>query len=330
MPKEKNTLNFLATHRQEVVADWHAARLLNSKLSTDEFAKSLDMKGRTLRNWIKASSDPYQPKKLQVKKHVSKHCCPVTEAWLERQLQSADVPIIAIQNYIEKHDPAAFVNVTYKTKRNICDRLKTKVKNAIQGYHKLDYNTRAIYTRRVSSAPCRCKSICGEKCSNRLEIECLDSTCAVKPQFCRNRRIQREIIGPIEKRSWNGEYGIYATKRIEKGTFLIEYVGEVITKQELDARAQAHRDLYVVTVNKNTWIDAYSVGNDSRFVNHSCTPNAQLDELSVAGLIRIGIFAIEVIRRGEQVTFDYGVTYGFKKCLCESCQVLRNSCITEA
>ncbi|KAH9173035.1 hypothetical protein AeNC1_017740, partial [Aphanomyces euteiches] len=125
-------------------------------------------------------------------------------------------------------------------------------------------------------------------------------------------------------------YGIYATKRIEKGTFLIEYVGEVITKQELDARAQAHRDLYVVIVNKNTWIDAYSVGNDSRSVNHSWTPNAQLEEWSVAGLIRIGIFAIEVIRRGEQVTFDYGVTYDFKKCLCESCQALRNSCITEA
>ncbi|KAG9415046.1 hypothetical protein AC1031_008471 [Aphanomyces cochlioides] len=268
MPKEKNTLNFLATYRQEVVADWHAARLLNSTLSTDELAKSLDMKGRTLRNWIKASSEPYQPKKLEIKKHVSKHCSPVTEGWLERQLQSADVPIIAIQNYIEKHDPAVFVNVTYKIKRNICDRLKTKVKNAMQGYHK--------------------------------------HACDI-----------------LQWRVWD-----ICNQTNRKG-FLIEYVGEVITKQELDARAQAHRDLYVVTVNKNTWIDAYSVGNDSRFVNHSCTTNAQLEEWSVSGLIRIGIFAIEVIRRGEQVTFDYGVTYGFKKCLCESCQALQNSCITE-
>ncbi|KAG9404564.1 hypothetical protein AC1031_004767 [Aphanomyces cochlioides] len=320
MPKEKNTLNFLAIYRQEVIADWHAARLLNSKLSTDELAKSLDMKGRTLRNWIKASSEPYQPKKLEIKKHVSKHCSPVTEAWLERQLQSADVPIIAIQNYIEKHDPAVFCQCHVQDQAKHLRPIEDKSEKCNAGLSQ----TRVRYTQDECRVLHAVANLYVAK--NSRTIECLDSTCAVKPQFCRNRPIQREII---ETRSCNGEYGIYATKRIEKGTFLIEYVGEVITKQELDARAQAHRDLYVVTVNKNTWIDAYSVGNDSRFVNHSCTTNAQIEEWSLSGLIRIGIFAIEVIRRGEQVTFDYGVTYGFKKCLCESCQAVRNSCITE-
>ena len=56
-------------------------------------------------------------------------------------------------------------------------------------------------------------------------------------------------------------------------------------------------------------IDASETGNESRFINHSCSPN--LDTVSVVGyhgdpaLTRIAFFANQDIEPGDELTFNY-------------------------
>ena len=52
-------------------------------------------------------------------------------------------------------------------------------------------------------------------------------------------------------------------------------------------------------------IDATRKGNISRFINHSCEPNARTARWIVARRTCVGFFAIKAIAAGEEVTFDY-------------------------
>ncbi|XKL60654.1 hypothetical protein PGB90_007711 [Kerria lacca] len=52
-------------------------------------------------------------------------------------------------------------------------------------------------------------------------------------------------------------------------------------------------------------IDATVKGNFSRFINHSCEPNAETQKWTVQGELRIGFFSKRSISAGEEITFDY-------------------------
>jgi hypothetical protein len=70
-------------------------------------------------------------------------------------------------------------------------------------------------------------------------------------------------------------------------------------------------------VRKDFVIDATKTGNISRFINHSCAPNAKTQKWSVKGVIRIAFEAIKEIKIGEEITFDYNfVSYGQKEQIC--------------
>ena len=46
------------------------------------------------------------------------------------------------------------------------------------------------------------------------------------------------------------------------------------------------------------------------YTNHSCEPNCNLEQWAVDGLPRMCFFAIEDIKSGEELTFDYKDTQG--------------------
>lgn len=63
-----------------------------------------------------------------------------------------------------------------------------------------------------------------------------------------------------------------------RGSFVIEYVGEVIDFSEFRRRIRRYERLghahhYFMAVESDRFIDAGSKGNWARFVNHSCEPN---------------------------------------------------------
>lgn len=60
------------------------------------------------------------------------------------------------------------------------------------------------------------------------------------------------------------------------GALVIEYVGEVISKDEMSRRLRSQetgQHFYMMAVG-NGFIDAGRKGNFARFINHSCEPNA--------------------------------------------------------
>jgi uncharacterized protein len=101
--------------------------------------------------------------------------------------------------------------------------------------------------------------------------------------------------------------GVFAARRIRKGTRVIEYLGERISHPEADRRYEdkdvgdAHTFLFVV--DSRTVIDAGADGNEARFVNHACEPNCE----SVIENRRVFIDALRTIEPGEELTYDYQI-----------------------
>ena len=102
--------------------------------------------------------------------------------------------------------------------------------------------------------------------------------------------------------------GGFATRRIRKGTRIIEYIGERITSEEGDRRydddKSEHPHVLLFVVDKHTAIDAAVGGNDARFINHSCEPNCR----AVLDKKHIYIEAIRTIAEDEELTYDYNLT----------------------
>jgi SET domain-containing protein len=95
--------------------------------------------------------------------------------------------------------------------------------------------------------------------------------------------------------------GAFARKRIPKGTHIIEYVGEKISKDESAKRCEAE-NFYIFTLNDDCDIDGDVDWNPAKYINHSCSPNAEGQTIGD----EIWIVALRRIEPGEEITFNYG------------------------
>ncbi|KAG8042547.1 hypothetical protein G9C98_005181 [Cotesia typhae] len=167
---------------------------------------------------------------------------------------------------------------------------------------------------------------CGEDCLNRLlMIEC-GSRCVVSDR-CTNRRFQSCSYAKCEVfRTDKKGLGLRATADLDAGEFIMEYVGEVVDPKDFRKRAKEYskdknKHYYFMSLKSDQIIDATMKGNISRFINHSCDPNAETQKWTVNGELRIGFFNRRFIEAGEEITFDYHFQrYGkeAQKCFCES------------
>jgi uncharacterized protein len=121
----------------------------------------------------------------------------------------------------------------------------------------------------------------------------------------------------IVKKSSAG-LGLFATDSFKRGDFITEYTGELISDEEADARGGK----YLFVLNKKLVIDGKKRENTSRYINHSCKPNAEAERDEEEKKIRI--LAKRKILPGEEITYDYGKEYWaeFIKpfgCRCPAC-----------
>lgn len=119
---------------------------------------------------------------------------------------------------------------------------------------------------------------------------------------------------------------------VPRGTYIDQYLGEVITTAEAERRGKRYDrqgrtwlfDLdFGADVDdegrfKNEYtIDAYRYGSVSHFFNHSCEPNLEVRVVLVGTmdlrLHRIAFFAKRDIKRGEELTFDYSGEDGYEE-----------------
>ena len=99
--------------------------------------------------------------------------------------------------------------------------------------------------------------------------------------------------------------GAFATRRIPRGTRLVEYRGERLTPAQADARypdvpGEVHHTC-LFAIDDDVVIDAAVDGNEARFINHSCGPNCD----AVIDDGRIWIETIRDILPGEELAYDY-------------------------
>ena len=114
--------------------------------------------------------------------------------------------------------------------------------------------------------------------------------------------------------------GGFARRDIPRGTRIIEYVGQKITKAESLARCEQSNQ-YIFSLNDREDIDGSVEWNPARFINHSCTPNCDAEQEAD----RIWIVASRDIRAGEEVSFNYGFDledYKNYPCRCGSASCL--------
>ena len=101
--------------------------------------------------------------------------------------------------------------------------------------------------------------------------------------------------------------GVYAAKNIKAGKIIVYYRGKLITKKETDRNPKYDNDkaIYLFNLNSRYDLDGDFEYNDARLINHTCNPNCE-----VAGKgLKLWIFALRDIKKGEELSYDYG--FGF-------------------
>ncbi|XP_068108690.1 histone-lysine N-methyltransferase ASH1L isoform X2 [Hyperolius riggenbachi] len=158
---------------------------------------------------------------------------------------------------------------------------------------------------------CMGENGCVEDCLNRMIFaECSPNTCPCGEQ-CSNQRIQRhEWVQCLERFRAEGKgWGIRTKEPLRSSQFIIEYLGEVVSEQEFRNRMieqyHNHNDHYCLSLDSGMVIDSYRMGNEARFINHSCDPNCEMQKWSVNGVYRIGLYALKDMPAGTELTYDY-------------------------
>ncbi|HZF27133.1 MAG TPA: SET domain-containing protein-lysine N-methyltransferase [Steroidobacteraceae bacterium] len=117
---------------------------------------------------------------------------------------------------------------------------------------------------------------------------------------------KRPALLKVERSRVHGR-GVFALRRIRKGTRIIEYAGERVSHEEADRRYEGRgpddNHTFLFVLDDSTVIDAGVGGNEARFINHSCEPNCE----SVIEGKRIYIYAIRTIEPGEELAYDYQI-----------------------
>uniref|UniRef100_A0A158P8N3 Histone-lysine N-methyltransferase n=1 Tax=Angiostrongylus cantonensis TaxID=6313 RepID=A0A158P8N3_ANGCA len=168
------------------------------------------------------------------------------------------------------------------------------------------------------------------RCDNRAMFTECPKNCLGKGNDCKNRRFAKVKYAAVQA-FYTGPskgFGVQAVAPIKKGQFIIEYVGEVVSSEEFAKRLKrygrdpSHTHHYMFEIGSMI-IDATKKGNCSRFMNHSCEPNAVCEKWYVprtpCAIDRIGFFAKRDIELGEEITFDYQFeNYGreAQRCFC--------------
>ena len=109
------------------------------------------------------------------------------------------------------------------------------------------------------------------------------------------------------KKSNIDKRGLYASKNIKAGEKIIEYIGRLISKKEAETNSKFDnkKDIYLFNINEKWDLDGDYRWNTARLINHSCNPNCEVEGRG----LKLWIVAIKDIKKGEELSYDYGFSY---------------------
>lgn len=110
--------------------------------------------------------------------------------------------------------------------------------------------------------------------------------------------------------------GAFAVERISARKKIGNLGGQVISLREARRRAKLAKRVAVVEFGDGRALDASIDPNELRYVNHSCSPNTYMRVC----YSKVEFYALKNIKKGEELTCDYGPTHhdGKLKCACGS------------
>ena len=108
---------------------------------------------------------------------------------------------------------------------------------------------------------------------------------------------------PIDKKG----LGLIAACNIKKGTKIINYIGNIITKKQTEENPKFDnsKPIYLFNLNNRYDLDGDVSWNTARLINHSCSNNCDYDGKG----LKLWVTAIKNIKKGEEITCDYGFGY---------------------
>lgn len=213
---------------------------------------------------------------------------------------------------------------SFKTKDNIRKHMKTHSQPV--DYQEIKNNVcsssiqRKLNVNEMDVCNCEPQSMCISSCLNRsMSYECDPDKCLCK-NMCTNVQIQKLASLQLERFTTEGKgVGVRTKDLVKKGVCIVEYVGEVITKEEylrrLSTIYKGSPHFYGMHLHGKYVIDSHRMGNISRFINSSCDPNCEIQRWFVKGEPRIAIFAKKNINVGEELTIKYNASTKHE-CLC--------------
>lgn len=174
------------------------------------------------------------------------------------------------------------------------------VKGAHFAYKYVSDKKRLRLSRTQMIYECNENCSCGASCLNRVTQQ--------------PRLFPMQIFKTDDGRGW----GLKTTVNIPKGAFLVEYTGEIIDQQESIRRGEKYDEIgrsYLFDFDFNDdldavyTVDAFSAGNLSRLINHSCEPNCRIWPVATCNsdphIYKLCYFSSRMIKAGEELTFDY-------------------------
>ena len=108
--------------------------------------------------------------------------------------------------------------------------------------------------------------------------------------------------------------GAFALQKIDARKKIGNLGGEVISLREARKRAKLIKRVAMVEFGDGRALDASVNANELRYVNHSCKPNSYMRVC----YSRVEFYALRTIKKGEELTCNYGPTHhdGKLKCRC--------------
>ena len=123
------------------------------------------------------------------------------------------------------------------------------------------------------------------------------------------------IIYPLQiAKSRIAGKGAYAVSSIPARKKIGDLGGVIITMREARKLIRNKKVINLVELDDDLALNASANPNDIRFINHSCSPNTYMRVLKD----RVEFYALRNIRKGEELSCDYGETHheGTLPCRC--------------
>lgn len=155
------------------------------------------------------------------------------------------------------------------------------------------------------------------------------STCqqqCVCSSSCQNQNREHPQI--VLQRFDAGEkgFGLRTKTLIPKDSFVIEYVGEVMSKTKYETSNTGRASIYGMELEKGYVINGRNKGNYSRYINHSCDPNCYSEKRIVKQYPCVGIFALRNIEPNEELTINYRARITDENDNSVKCKCKSNNC----